>query len=168
MNSYPMVKDLFHFLSDRLPKWKEGFVNWLRNKIYGLIAQMIMDDIVVELSSDSDQLWNEFKIAYRELDKLKEKQKAIEEKIRKLENKQEESLPTSFAFVETLKRALCRSRGAFCNGCKEAYPLSELTINYIIPLSEGGTDNEPNHQLLCSSCNKLIGGNPMDGLLAEQ
>lgn len=40
-----------------------------------------------------------------------------------------------------------------CQGtCKKKFPVSELTIDHIIPLSSGGTSTETNLQLLCRPC----------------
>lgn len=64
--------------------------------------------------------------------------------------------------INPSKRAKVRRRlakgavWALCQGtCNKKFPVSELTIDHIIPLSSGGTSTETNLQLLCRPCHNL-------------
>jgi 5-methylcytosine-specific restriction endonuclease McrA len=50
-----------------------------------------------------------------------------------------------------------------CNGCREKFPLRNLTVDHIKPFSQGGSDKPSNLQLLCGSCNSMKG----DGTQAQ-
>lgn len=39
-----------------------------------------------------------------------------------------------------------------CNKCDESYPETYLEVDHIIPLSQGGPDNDSNSQTLCIPC----------------
>ena len=54
----------------------------------------------------------------------------------------------------------------YCAGCKHHFPFHGLTIDHIVPKSLGGTDNDSNIQLLCSSCNSIKGNRSMGNLKA--
>ena len=54
----------------------------------------------------------------------------------------------------------------YCVGCKHHFPFHGLTIDHIVPQSQGGTDDDSNIQLLCSSCNSTKGNRSMGHLKA--
>ena len=52
----------------------------------------------------------------------------------------------------------------YCAGCNHHFPFHGLTIDHIVPQSQGGSNDDSNIQLLCSSCNSIKGNRSM-GLL---
>ncbi|MEP0826251.1 MAG: HNH endonuclease, partial [Nitrososphaera sp.] len=58
------------------------------------------------------------------------------------------------------KERLARKYGPVCSryhghGCGHAFPLYELTVDHVIPISRGGAVmDEDNMQLLCFSCHR--------------
>ena len=54
-----------------------------------------------------------------------------------------------------------------CNGCKQWFPFKVMEVDHIVPKSKGGTDHIENLQMLCGSCNKIKGQNPMEYLMAQ-
>ena len=49
----------------------------------------------------------------------------------------------------------------YCGGCKHHFPFHGLTIDHRVARSTGGTDDDSNIQLLCSSCNSIKGDRSM-------
>jgi 5-methylcytosine-specific restriction endonuclease McrA len=47
--------------------------------------------------------------------------------------------------------------GYKCNGCGDTFPLRNLEVDHIRPLSKHGGLNPSNLQLLCSACNRQKG-----------
>ena len=62
---------------------------------------------------------------------------------------------------------LFEQQGGICNGCKVKFPERNFTVDHIVPLKEGGTDNLENLQLLCAACNSIKGGRTMEYLFAR-
>ena len=54
-----------------------------------------------------------------------------------------------------------------CNGCQMEFPFKMFEVDHMVPRSRGGTDHKSNLQLLCSSCNRIKGGRPMEYLMAR-
>lgn len=51
-----------------------------------------------------------------------------------------------------IRKRLAKDKGQFCSYCYKYLPLSELTIDHIIRIRDGGSSNYKNLQLLCISC----------------
>ena len=63
--------------------------------------------------------------------------------------KRSEKLPN----YRTHKHTLYGKQEGLCNGCKTQFPFRNMTVDHIVPQSQGGTDHEDNLQLLCGACN---------------
>ena len=57
----------------------------------------------------------------------------------------------------THKHTLFGRQEGVCVGCEVMFPFRNMTIDYIIPRSRGGTDHLDNLQLLCGACNSTKG-----------
>ena len=66
-----------------------------------------------------------------------------------------------------IKHVLFDQQEGLCNGCKGDFPSQILEVDHIIPLPLGGTTHLDNLQLLCSSCNRIKGSQPMEYLTAR-
>lgn len=53
------------------------------------------------------------------------------------------------------KNMLFQEQHGFCNGCGKHFHFEQLTLDHIVPKSQGGTLRNENIQLLCYSCNML-------------
>ena len=51
-----------------------------------------------------------------------------------------------------------------CPGCGEQKPLNDFTVDHIIPISKGGTDDPENLQAMCFKCNALKKAGTMQNL----
>ncbi len=71
-------------------------------------------------------------------------------------------IPDPLKRIENHKHGLYREQGRKCNGCKEIFSFSDMTIDHIIPRSRGGTDALENLQLLCQSCNSSKGAHTQE------
>lgn len=67
--------------------------------------------------------------------------------------KRSEKLPN----YRTHKHTLYGKQEGLCNGCQTQFPFRNMTIDHIVPQSQGGTDHEDNLQLLCGACNSTKG-----------
>ncbi len=63
--------------------------------------------------------------------------------------KRSEKLPN----YRTHKHTLYGQQEGLCNGCRTQFPFRNMTVDHIVPQSQGGTDYEDNLQLLCGACN---------------
>ena len=61
------------------------------------------------------------------------------------------------AYTDKEKNPLYVKQGRKCNGCGVRFPIQNLTIDHIRPLSKGGSDTPRNWQLLCANCNSTKG-----------
>ncbi len=57
----------------------------------------------------------------------------------------------------THKHTLFGKQEGLCNGCRTQFPFRNMTIDHIVPQSQGSTDHEDNLQLLCGACNSTKG-----------
>lgn len=57
----------------------------------------------------------------------------------------------------THKHTLYGKQEGLCNGCRTQFPFRNMTVDHIVPQSQGGTDHEDNLQLLCGACNSTKG-----------
>ena len=71
--------------------------------------------------------------------------------------KAQKPIPDPCQRPENHKHTLYREQKRRCNGCKEIFEFSDMTIDHIMPRSRGGTDALENLQLLCQSCNSSKG-----------
>ena len=53
------------------------------------------------------------------------------------------------------KPALYSEQQGVCAGCLDHLSIRHLTVDHIVPVSQGGTHGVDNLQLLCHSCNQL-------------
>jgi DNA modification methylase len=67
--------------------------------------------------------------------------------------KRSEKLPN----YRTHKHTLFGKQEGLCNGCRTQFPFRNMTIDHIVPQSQGSTDHEDNLQLLCGACNSTKG-----------
>ena len=67
--------------------------------------------------------------------------------------KRSEKLPN----YRTHKHTLFGKQEGLCNGCRTQFPFRNMTVDHIVPKSQGGTDHEDNLQLLCGACNSTKG-----------
>ena len=67
--------------------------------------------------------------------------------------KRSEKLPN----YRTHKHTLYGKQEGLCNGCQTQFPFRNMTVDHIVPQSQGGTDHEDNLQLLCGACNSTKG-----------
>ena len=65
------------------------------------------------------------------------------------------------------KQMLFAKQNGKCKGCKTQFAIQHLTIDHIIPKSDGGHNEMDNLQLLCNHCNSVKGNRPMEYLLAR-
>lgn len=66
--------------------------------------------------------------------------------------------------IESIKQKLYKEQNGLCNACGINFEIRNLEIDHIIPKSKGGGDYYENYQLLCSNCNRIKGGKPMEYL----
>ena len=77
--------------------------------------------------------------------------------------KRTEKLPN----YRTHKHLLYGKQEGLCNGCGTQFPFRNMTVDHIIPKSQGGTDHEENLQLLCGACNSTKGQGTQATLIAR-
>ena len=77
--------------------------------------------------------------------------------------KRSEKLPN----YRTHKHTLYGKQEGLCNGCETQFPFRNMTVDHIIPRSQGGTDHEENLQLLCGACNSTKGKGTQAELIAR-
>jgi len=80
---------------------------------------------------------------------------------RQLHRARRAAAPGSFTAEEW--KAVRERYGAVCLRCKQAAP---LTVDHVIPLSKGGTNDADNLQPLCLPCNVKKGTRTLDYRLA--
>ena len=74
-----------------------------------------------------------------------------------------EPKPSRHRFNKKDKARLHTAQNGKCNGCGFKFPIRDMTVDHIRPLSKGGSDEPYNLQLLCGPCNLLKG----DGTQAQ-
>ena len=62
---------------------------------------------------------------------------------------------------------LYRRQGGYCAGCDHHFQPRNLTIDHVIPRSQGGSGDISNLQLLCHACNQLKGDGSQEHLMSE-
>ena len=67
----------------------------------------------------------------------------------------------------THKHTLYGKQEGLCNGCTTQFPFRNMTVDHIVPQSQGGTDHEDNLQLLCGACNSTKGIGTQAELIAK-
>ncbi len=78
-------------------------------------------------------------------------------------SKRSERLPN----YRTHKHTLFGKQEGLCNGCRTQFPFRNMTVDHIVPQSQGGTDHEDNLQLLCGACNSTKGAGTQAQLIAR-
>ena len=63
------------------------------------------------------------------------------------------------------KNDLYGQQAGDCNGCGEHFRIRNLTVDHILPRSQGGTDHPRNLQLLCQACNSTKGQGTQEALI---
>ena len=58
-------------------------------------------------------------------------------------------------FSETAKKCLYAHYNGKCAICGKHIKYKRMTIDHIVPLSQGGTDDYENLQLACHACNRM-------------
>jgi len=82
---------------------------------------------------------------------------------RQLHRARRAAAPGSFTAAEW--KAVCEQYGSVCLCCKEAAP---LTVDHVVPISKGGTNDADNLQPLCLPCNLKKGTRTLDYRRAGQ
>ncbi|MXY27913.1 hypothetical protein F4Y59_07120 [Candidatus Poribacteria bacterium] len=77
--------------------------------------------------------------------------------------KRTEKLPN----YRTHKHLLYGKQEGLCNGCETQFLFRNMTVDHIVPKSQGGTDHEENLQLLCGACNSTKGQGTQAALIAR-
>ena len=77
--------------------------------------------------------------------------------------KRSEKLPN----YRTHKHTLYGKQEGLCNGCRTQFPFRNMTVDHIVPQSQGGTDHEDNLQLLCGACNSTKGQSTQADLISR-
>ncbi len=77
--------------------------------------------------------------------------------------KRSEKLPN----YRTHKHTLYGEQEGLCKGCRTQFPFRNMTVDHIVPTSQGGTDHEDNLQLLCGACNSTKGQGTQAELIAR-
>ncbi len=77
--------------------------------------------------------------------------------------KRSEKLPN----YRTHKHTLFGKQEGLCNGCRTQFPFRNMTVDHIVPQSQGGTDHEDNLQLLCGACNSTKGRGTQAELISD-
>lgn len=67
----------------------------------------------------------------------------------------------------THKHTLYGKQEGLCNGCRTQFPFRNMTVDHIVPKSQGGTDHEDNLQLLCGACNSTKGQSTQAELISR-
>jgi len=65
------------------------------------------------------------------------------------------------------KHNIYMNQKGLCSYCGDYYIESEMTIDHIVPLSKGGTNDESNLQCTCNNCNQLKGNKFHDDFLNQ-
>ena len=65
----------------------------------------------------------------------------------------------------TYKHTLFGIQEGKCNGCQMLVPFRNMTIDYVVAKSKGGTDAPDNLQLLCSACSSMKGNRTQEQLI---
>lgn len=65
----------------------------------------------------------------------------------------------------TYKHTLFGIQEGKCNGCQTLFPFRNMTIDYVVAKSKGGTDAPDNLQLLCRACSSMKGNRTQEQLI---
>lgn len=65
--------------------------------------------------------------------------------------------PVARTSYKLFKRKLYHAQLGACAICEIELPFRLMTVDHIKPRSKGGTDAEPNLQVVCSHCNSVKG-----------
>ena len=68
---------------------------------------------------------------------------------------------------KNIKHVLYGEQEGKCNGCLVHFAFRNLEVDHIVPLSEGGSEDDGNKQLLCGACNRKKGARDMKYLIAH-
>ena len=63
--------------------------------------------------------------------------------------------PKLYKQDQTYKQTLFGIQEGKCNGCQVLFPFRNMTVDYIVAKSKGGTDAPDNLQLLCGACSLM-------------
>lgn len=56
---------------------------------------------------------------------------------------------------KSLRAAIVRRDGRYCKWCNRHLDFEEMTIDHIVPVSKGGTNQKRNLQILCDDCHVM-------------
>ena len=68
--------------------------------------------------------------------------------------------------AHTYKHEIYGKQEGKCTGCNYSIPFRNITIDHIVPISKGGTDQKENLQLLCNACNSTKGARSQSEFIA--
>ena len=68
--------------------------------------------------------------------------------------------------AHTYKPEIYGKQEGKCVGCNYSIPFRNITIDHIVPISKGGTDQKENIQLLCNACNSTKGARSQSEFIA--
>lgn len=60
-------------------------------------------------------------------------------------------------YSQTVRKMVYNKSGGHCELCGREIQFSEMTLDHIIPLAQGGADNKTNLQCTCRACNTFKG-----------
>lgn len=69
--------------------------------------------------------------------------------------------------TKDIKTILYTKQRGNCLGCGTHFAIRNLQLDHIVPLADGGLDDNANLQLLCGHCNSTKGARPMEYLKAR-
>lgn len=143
--------DLFHKNKSK----KDGYNNYCKLCISEYAKKRYIKNKDYILSSNSKWRQNN-KNRFKEL--VKNWRKVNADRVRLYSNNRNainRSAPGKLLLSEWLEIKL--NNNLTCLGCSKREPIIKLTIDHIIPLSKGGTNDKHNIQPLCGMCNSIKG-----------
>ena len=97
-----------------------------------------------------------------ELVKSRLEQKGIIKRVNHRKDK-----PKLYKQDQTYKQTLFGIQEGKCNGCQVLFPFRNMTVDYIVAKSKGGTDAPDNLQLLCGACSLMKGNRTQERLIQK-
>ena len=68
---------------------------------------------------------------------------------------------------KTHRHTLYGHQEGHCSGCQVMFPFRNMTVDHVVPQTEGGSDHLDNLQLLCGACNSMKGVHSQEEFIAR-